>query len=86
MMIAKGKNSMGENLLILGISKENVERLLKGNPISVNQRAHGQACPLGWEIQIHYGTIEQEILLKLKAEGVDFSEAREGKIDPRLFS
>jgi hypothetical protein len=69
MMIARatttteGKES---ELLILGLSKINVGRLLAGKPIHIRKAVHGDGVPEGWEIMICFGNTEEDILAELR--------------------
>jgi hypothetical protein len=56
MIIAHG-TSGGRMLLVLGLSKSNVERLLNKQPMVLNPKTH-PGIPHGWEIVIAYGETE----------------------------
>jgi len=69
MIIARGTKD-GNDVLILGVSDENVVRLVKGEPIHIRRITHGDGCPDGWEIFLVHGKTERDIVAGLKAVGV----------------
>jgi hypothetical protein len=82
MVIANGNSADGRKLLLLGLSAENVKRLLLNQPITLNSTTH-QGTPEGWTIVIMFGNTELEIHALLKAKGVIDAQT-EIKIDERL--
>lgn len=71
MIKAAGKTVLGQPLLFLGLSGENVARLAAGEPIRVTTAHLAQlGLPATMEIVIHYGRTEAAILDELKAHGV----------------
>jgi hypothetical protein len=69
------KTALGEPLLFLGVSGENVTRLVAGEPIRITS---AQLTELGLPpivVVIHYGKTEQDILDEMKAHGVVLREA-----------
>jgi hypothetical protein len=59
MIIARGTlEKPNSELLILGLSKKNMERLQAGQPIRVSRPTHGEGIPEGWEIVIFTGETE----------------------------
>jgi hypothetical protein len=75
MIKALTKTALGEPLLLLGVSGENVTRLVAGEPIRITS---AQLTELGLPpIVIHYGRTEQDILDEMKAHGVVLQEVRQ---------
>ncbi len=70
-------------LLILGLTKMNVERLKAGQPIRIRREVHGEGIPQGWEIMICYGETEQHLYQQFKAQGLMGEDTKVHK-DPRL--
>lgn len=68
MIIARTIKPDGE-LLLLGITRRNVEELLKGHPIRLTTETHGAGVPLGWTIGIIFGETEATIAADLRAAG-----------------
>lgn len=65
MIVALGNSPKGE-VLILGLSRENVKRLTAGQPITVPRGTHVS----GIEVVIWYGETEQDMAVKLRALGL----------------
>ncbi len=84
MMIARGSHE-GRELIIFGLSKENVERLMKGAPMTLSRETHGEAVPAGWDVLICYGVTEADIVAKMRAAGLVCAETK-ANVNPRLFS
>jgi hypothetical protein len=59
----------GTELLILGVSRRNIEELLKGRPIKLTTDTHGAGIPLGWTIAIVFGETEAAIAQDLQKAG-----------------
>lgn len=60
----------GTEVLILGVTKRNLEELQKGFPIRLSTETHGAGVPLGWKIAIIYGETEASITEDLVAMGL----------------
>lgn len=69
MIIARGQIENLE-MLLLGLSRENVQRLTQGNPIYLTRKTHGDGIPDGWQIVIIYGETERAMSATLKAVGL----------------
>lgn len=82
MIVAVGENE-GRTLLLLGLSKVNIERLMAHQPIRMTAESHH--IPDGLEIQIVYGDTEGAIEQKLLAAGVIDSQTIT-KINAKLNS
>jgi hypothetical protein len=82
MIIGRGKCE-GDQLLLLGLSRENVKRLTAGQPIEISRKSHGDAAPDGWTIAIVFGETEAELAELLKAGGAVDSQTNI-HIDPKL--
>lgn len=83
MIIARGKSDDGQQqLLLLGLSQGNIDRLREGKPIHVTRKSHGEGIPPGWAIAIVYGETEQAIVDEMREKGllnqVDFESLPEG--------
>jgi hypothetical protein len=61
MFLGSAVISENEQLLVLGLSKANVERLEQGQPIRVSRETHGMAVPAGLKIMIFTGETEQSM-------------------------
>jgi hypothetical protein len=84
MMIARGSKD-GNELLLLGLSHENVARLVEGQPIHLLRITHGEGIPDGWEVIICVGKTEHDIVSTLKQAGV-IDDMTNQNIDPRIKS
>jgi hypothetical protein len=85
MIIARGTLAEGGegDLLVLGLSRVNVGRLVSGQPIKVTRETHGDGIPANWTIIIYYGETEQAMADELKQLGLVGPETRIHR-DPRL--
>lgn len=59
MIKAKGRNPDGTDIVILGITEDNVKRLQAGNPILV----HGKDMDIPFDIMIEYGAKKEDLSL-----------------------
>lgn len=82
MIIARGGGG-DRQVLILGLSRENITRLMAGAPIYLTEKSHGQGVPKGWAISILFGDTEGAIAAKLQADGV-LAPGCKVHVDPRL--
>lgn len=70
MIKAAGRTGMGDPLLFLGLSGENVTRLTAGEPIHIPiADIAGLGLP-PMDIVIHYGRTEQAILDEITGHGI----------------
>ncbi len=69
MLTGRGTGPDGNQVVILGLSRANVEKLTAGQPIRVCRQTHGEAIPAGWEIVILFGETEQSLFDDLKDIG-----------------
>lgn len=69
MIVAKGEYD-GEDMVMLGLSHENVTRLLNNQPIVVQRKTHGDAIPDGLTIIVVADVTEEKIAEKLKRAGL----------------
>lgn len=70
MIKAAGRTGLGLPLLFLGLSGENVTRLVAGEPIRIPAEQMS-ALGLPWvEVVIHYGRTEDDILAEMKSSGL----------------
>lgn len=81
-MIARGTIGTKE-LLTLGLSRKNVERLMAGQPIQIKRDTHGQGVPDGWEILILFGETEDSFLKALHDAGAIGPKTKINR-DPKL--
>ena len=82
MIIARGKME-GDELLMLGLSHQNVRRLLSGEPIHIHRSSHGDGIPKGWRILICAGETEKSIESDFRKAGV-VDEATPRIVERRL--
>lgn len=71
MIKASGATGLGQPLLFLGISGENVTRLVAGEPIRVRAEDLVKMGLPPMMVVIHYGKTEQAILDEFRAHGVE---------------
>ena len=65
MIIARASRDATE-IIILGLTKRNVEKLIAGQPVHVRNEVHGKGIPPGWEIIIAYGETEKALFESMK--------------------
>jgi hypothetical protein len=71
----------GDEMLILGLSEQNIKKLQEGKPMYLTRKTHGDGIPQGWRIMIFTGKDENKMTEMVKPFlGPD----TEIKIDPRL--
>lgn len=71
MVIGRASKNEGESeILIIGLSKLNVARLLSGSPIFMNRKTHGVGLPEGLEICIMYGETEEAMTKQMAEVGL----------------
>lgn len=74
MIKASTRTALGQPVLFLGLSGENITRLAAGEPIRISVQ---QMTELGLpqvEVLIHYGRTEQDIIDELGAHGIKLRE------------
>jgi hypothetical protein len=69
MIIARATGADSDEILMLGLTRRNIEALLKGFPIRITSETHGAGVPLGWKIMIVFGETERAIAEALKRSG-----------------
>lgn len=80
----EGHDGKPTELLILGVSDQNVARLLEGKPIRISRETHGDGVPEGWSIMILHGKTEDHLAQMLKdagAVGPDTKVIRDPKLN-----
>lgn len=83
MIIGRGEGKRGKELLLLGLSNENIRRLVQDKPISITRESHGDAIPDDLHIIIMFGSTEDEMRRKLTdAQAID--DTTQVFRDPRL--
>ena len=70
MIKAASRTALGEPLLFLGLSGENVTRLAAGEPILIRSAQMAELGLPSMVIAIHYGRTEEDILDEVKAHGI----------------
>ncbi len=78
MMIAQAGD-----VILLGLSRVNIEKLMEGKPIRISAKSHGPMIPPGLTIGIMFGETEKDIHDELKKVGVITQETTVTR-DPRL--
>lgn len=73
------KTALGEPLLFLGVSGENVTRLVAGGPIRVTSAALTALGLPPMVVVIHYGKTEQDILDEMRSHGMVLREMEPGE-------
>lgn len=75
-MIKTGsRTALGAPLLFLGLSGENVTRLIAGEPILIRPAQMAELGLPPMVVAIHYGKTEADILAEVKAHGITLREA-----------
>lgn len=74
MIIARAMLDEGGEYLLLGVTGENIKRLLAGQPIRLTTETHGAGIPLGWRILIVYGETEKAVVNILRDAGLFTAE------------
>ncbi len=69
MIVGRGETEDGQ-VIILGLSSQNVERLLRRKPIVVRREVHGDGIPDGWKIVLCYGKTETSLVEELRQGGL----------------
>lgn len=71
MIKATGQDGEGNPLLILGVTRENVTRMIAGKPIRVTAAEMVTMGLAPVELIIHYGPTEKAIMQELRRLGPD---------------
>lgn len=74
MIKAVGKTGLGLPLLLLGLSGENVTRLVAGEPIRISATDMAALGLPAMQIVLHYGRTEQAIVEELRAHGLNMDQ------------
>jgi hypothetical protein len=64
MIVARAKRNSPKGqgqVIILGLTQENVIHLTEGKPMVINRKTHGDGIPDGWEIVIVFGKTNSDI-------------------------
>jgi hypothetical protein len=83
MIIARGSSGSHDEVLILGLSRENIRRLQEGEPIRIRRATHGDGIPARWQIVIIFGETEQSMRREFEEHGMIGPETKI-HINPRL--
>jgi len=67
MLLARATTRAGNDLIIIGLSKENRKWLDAGQPIDINQVTCGDAVPKGLQLLIFGGLDEESMQTELQA-------------------
>ena len=82
MLVARSPTIDGREMVILGITRLNLAKLLAKQPIRVSQETHGAGMPEDLVVIICYGDTEEGLAEELKAVGVLSDETRLQGPDP----
>lgn len=83
MIIARAAVKGEDEMLILGLSRENITRLTNGEPMRLRRESHGDGIPDGWEICIMFGETERDMAAQFEEHGLIGPETTIHR-DPRL--
>jgi hypothetical protein len=65
MIVKSGTSLDGRQILLLGLTQENVESLLAGRPIAVSRSTHGDGVPAGLDVGIFFGATKDDLMREL---------------------
>jgi hypothetical protein len=66
MLLARATTRQGDDLLVIGLSKENRRRLELGQPIHLTTQTHGDAIPKALHLLIFVGDTEESMQEQLQ--------------------
>jgi hypothetical protein len=66
MLLARATTQQGDDLLVIGLSKENRRRLELGQPIHLTTQTHGDAIPKALHLLIFAGDTEDSMQAELQ--------------------
>lgn len=69
MILARGDHG-DDQFLLIGLSRENITRLVNGEPVLIRRSTHGEAIPELWKICITFGETENDIAAELNKLGL----------------
>lgn len=69
MILARGDRG-DDQFLLIGLSRENIQKLTEGKPILMSRETHGDAIPELWSIAITFGETENQIAGELQKAGM----------------
>jgi hypothetical protein len=69
MILARGDHG-DDQFLLIGLSRANIDRLVKGQPILIRRKTHGEAIPELWKIALMFGETENQIAAELRKNGM----------------
>lgn len=72
-----------KRMFMIGLSRENINRLVAGQPISVTPESHHAAVLPGWQLVIIFGETEMDMKRELEKIGAIGPETKT-YVDPRL--
>lgn len=81
---ATGKNKTSgkpQQILIIGLTYQNIMRMIHDQPVHIRKEVHGPGVPEGWEIVIFAGESEANIYEMFKKGGV-FGQETTIIVDP----
>lgn len=62
MIVGRGQtNDTNKEVLLLGVTDDNIKALTSGKPIKVSRETHGPGIPEGWVIVIVHGKTVNEL-------------------------
>ena len=68
-MIVAGGTRDGRPMLLLAVTRENIDRLVAGDPILVTRERHGPSVPEDLQIAIMFGETEAAVTQVLRESG-----------------
>jgi hypothetical protein len=67
MLLARATTHQGNDLLVIGLSKENRRRMELGQPIHLTTQTHGDAIPKALHLLIFAGETEDSMQAEIQA-------------------
>ncbi len=67
MILGRGDSEDGRQVLLIGLTDENVKALTAGKPIRMQQETHGPGVPDGWIVLIAHAKDDQTLANALLA-------------------
>lgn len=84
MVIVRASNPKnGNQLFMLGLSRENLSRLQLDKPIHLKKETHGDGVPEGWEFVLFFGETEQDMQEMFVKSGMIGPDTKV-HVDPRF--
>jgi hypothetical protein len=68
LIIATGTTCDGRQLIVLGLTRGNINKLLRGDPICL-ERELCELVPAGWEITVLFAESDEDLTRELTSSG-----------------